>query len=340
MDVLALEIRTIWGASTIQHAYLSPPQSFADVTGAPLVSVDEEGVVTILRGSHPFRASATAGAARRVVLPVGGHARVERAGLAFEIALVRVADLQLPPRPRAARAALTSPATRAMALSFALHVGLAAWAAYHMPSLLPEAEAEIARDRLLFTRTQTEAPSEEEPVADEGEDDAVCRHHEVGITGTPSTRDKTKRRYGVAGPQDNADPHVARTLAEGPWAPHAFATIVLVPIRGDRKAYTMPWGRDEALGTDAASARGRMWGDSIGDVHGYAALGARLPHVDPPEEEDEEEEDETSLVGLIPSTVGRGTGFVPTRFDAAIWESRRWTSDDPSAVGAQGDPLR
>src|SRR5260221_8473837 len=42
---------------------------------------------------------------------------------------------------------------------------------------------------------------------------------------------------------------------------------------GDPNAPTAPWGRDDSLGNDPMSARGNMWGDSIGDSFGAGGLG-------------------------------------------------------------------
>jgi hypothetical protein len=42
---------------------------------------------------------------------------------------------------------------------------------------------------------------------------------------------------------------------------------------GDPDAPTAPWGRDDSLGTDPLSARGNMWGDSIGESFGAGGLG-------------------------------------------------------------------
>jgi hypothetical protein len=42
---------------------------------------------------------------------------------------------------------------------------------------------------------------------------------------------------------------------------------------GDPNAPTAPWGREDSLGQDPLSARGNMWGDSIGDSFGAGGLG-------------------------------------------------------------------
>ena len=42
---------------------------------------------------------------------------------------------------------------------------------------------------------------------------------------------------------------------------------------GDPNAPTAPWGREESSGQDEMSARGNMWGDTIGDSFGAGGLG-------------------------------------------------------------------
>ena len=44
-------------------------------------------------------------------------------------------------------------------------------------------------------------------------------------------------------------------------------------LNADGGAPTAPWGRDTSLGNDPMSARGNMWGDTIGDSFGAGGLG-------------------------------------------------------------------
>ena len=85
------------------------------------------------------------------------------------------------------------------------------------------------------------------------------------------------RRYGVEGPADNADPHIAR---EDHPRPQSFVSIFFFgPERwlgGDPDAPIAPWGRDDALGTDPESARGHLWGELIGRAFGSPGAGAGL----------------------------------------------------------------
>lgn len=126
---------------------------------------------------------------------------------------------------------------------------------------------------------------------------------EEGSMGNPNSR-ATGNRYGVAGPVDNPDPHIARQQAlrdsaefgmigllnsgagGEPTAPVApFAAASAAPTATAAAEPTMakgstsstierePWGRDDSLGNDPLSARGNMWGDQAGDAVGAGGLG-------------------------------------------------------------------
>ena len=90
------------------------------------------------------------------------------------------------------------------------------------------------------------------------------------VTRTPRRRNK---RYGVQGPQDNPDPHIARQAALREAAEFGMIGLLNVGAGGDPNAPTAPWGRDDSLGNDPLSARGNMWGDAIGDSFGAGGLG-------------------------------------------------------------------
>jgi hypothetical protein len=85
---------------------------------------------------------------------------------------------------------------------------------------------------------------------------------------------KTKNRYGIEGPQDNPDPHMARQRARE-QAATAGAIGVLQAMAGAWNSPTSPYGRDTALGTDPMSALGALMGDQIGGNFGFGGLGLR-----------------------------------------------------------------
>jgi hypothetical protein len=83
-------------------------------------------------------------------------------------------------------------------------------------------------------------------------------------------------RYGVAGPPDNADPHLARPVP-GQGFPTAHGLTIhgigVPQSQAGSAGPTAPWGRDTALGTDATSAQGRMWGAGLNEEVGEGGLG-------------------------------------------------------------------
>ncbi len=82
-------------------------------------------------------------------------------------------------------------------------------------------------------------------------------------------------RYGVDGPADNPDPHIARRDAGDGEIRFSFVPGdgPPRPAGGDLHAPLAPWGRDDSLGNDPTSARGEMWGDEIDESFGAAGLG-------------------------------------------------------------------
>ena len=76
-------------------------------------------------------------------------------------------------------------------------------------------------------------------------------------------------RYGVGGPRNNPDPHVASKSDDGELVDSLGAMGSLYA-----NAPSAPWGRQDALGTDVVSARGSMWGDELrnGSGLGGAAI--------------------------------------------------------------------
>jgi len=100
--------------------------------------------------------------------------------------------------------------------------------------------------------------------------DMRCGHSEMGALVAD-----TRGRYGIAGPKDNADPHLARPVPGlgYPTATGAFAELTIPLTHQGSVGPTAPFGRDAALGTDATNARGNMWGDEIADATGDDSLG-------------------------------------------------------------------
>ena len=85
---------------------------------------------------------------------------------------------------------------------------------------------------------------------------------------------KTKNKYGIEGPPDNEDPHMAREQAKQEAA-QAGILGVLSQSTGAWNSPTSPYGQDTALGYDPMSALGALMGDQIGENFGFGGLGLR-----------------------------------------------------------------
>lgn len=116
------------------------------------------------------------------------------------------------------------------------------------------------------------SPTASDPVRDSEGGTGTRAKHEEGSTGNPTSR-ASNHRWAVQGPKDNPDPHIAR--ARLLWEAQNTGIIGLLNagMAGDPRSPTAPWGRDDALGRDALSANGNMWGDELGESFGQNGLG-------------------------------------------------------------------
>jgi hypothetical protein len=248
------------------------------------VDIQGQGKLTLaeLISSGRARRSGEMSGAWEFDLPQHASARMEIGGssLVFQVSAVN-AGKRLP----VGLLATTEPAELMFAgLSLLLHLGFLAVFAFFMPGMRAEDSEDLDRDQILIMqrllnaaadREQEERPDQqaEETQADPKEGGTGTRAKgEEGSMGNPSTKD-TGHKYGVQGPKENPDPHLAKRAALAEAA--QFGMIGLIPTMGggDPNAPTAPWGREESSGTDEKSARGTMFGDTIGDSFGAGGLG-------------------------------------------------------------------
>lgn len=225
--------------------------------------------------------------AHQIAFPPGAKARMEipsevpGAALVFQVGAVNAG--------RRAPAGLFSSSrdwstALYVGLSSAVHLGLLAAMAFFMPPLGLTEEEEMNKDQLYLLQQylnasaeremeqkDTDQVSEDNPDNKEGGTGTRAKGEE-GSMGDPNSRN-SNRRYGVAGPKDNPDPHIARSAALREAAEFGMIGLLNTGAGGDPNAPTAPWGRDDSLGSDPISARGNMWGDSIGDAFGAGGLG-------------------------------------------------------------------
>lgn len=102
--------------------------------------------------------------------------------------------------------------------------------------------------------------------------DMQCGHAKMGARVADS-----RGSYGVSGPKDSPDVHLARPM-DGVGYPTAPALasdgeLGLARPRPGSRGPTATFARETALGRDAVDARGDMWGDAIADAVGEQGLG-------------------------------------------------------------------
>lgn len=223
--------------------------------------------------------SAELSGAMQMPLPPGAKARIILDnGLTFQVATVNAG------RVVAGHAKIDPAAALYFALSLLVHGGLFVAMFFFMPALNGSDDGEMNADQQYMLQQMLKAAAEKEmeeketeQVAEEKADNkeggtGTRAKGEEGSMGNPNTK-ATGMKYGVKGPQDNPDPHIARQAALRDAAEFGMIGLLNSGAGGDPDAPTAPWGRDDSLGNDPLSARGNMWGDAIGDSFGAGGLG-------------------------------------------------------------------
>jgi hypothetical protein len=264
------------------------PPAILGAKRAPVVLVDGEAVrLLVLPGAEgtvtlpgrpdiPLRAWMEQGEPRRhegirgayeIGLPRGARVIFELGGVVFQVTHGFTGGA-------VARGLRAKGVQRPMMFAAALHLGLLAGSAFAMPRLGPTDTDDLSSDSLyVFKSTpivdgdgpepQEEPETGRDPTDPDRGQSCRCRDEE-GSMGDPASA-AAGHRYGVAGPADNPDPHLARR--SHPFVSAAFTFVPMIgtdpPPGGAPHAPTAPWGRDDSLGNDPRSARGNMWGETI-----------------------------------------------------------------------------
>jgi hypothetical protein len=246
-----------------------------DIAGQPKMSIQE----AISAGRA--QPCAEVSGAHQIPLNTGTSVHMEVRDITFEITSVNAGK-----KAAAAftMAALVGGAFLYVIGSFIGHVGLLAAMAMFMPPLGDTSDDSISDDQRYLIQQYIDSLAEKEleeketeQIAEENADNkeggtGTRAKGEEGSMGNPNSK-LTGNRYGVAGPADNPDPHIARQAALRDAAEFGMIGLLNSGAGGDPDAPTAPWGRDDSLGTDPLSARGNMWGDSIGESFGAGGLG-------------------------------------------------------------------
>lgn len=254
-------------------AVVIPAGSTGDVT----VGADRMDLASIVASGRAQACSELAGA-YQFPLPAGATARVMYRGLTF---IVRPVNAGKP----VGMAGAGGPNWRQQGwtlLSFLVH-GLFLLTMYFMPPGGSALSLDMLSEDSRLAKYLMEPPEtveEETPdwlqnsESDDQEGGKGKRHKdEEGQMGKEESK-KTKNKYGIQGPADNQDPHMAREAAKEE-AKNAGILGVLAQSTGSWNSPTSPYGQDTALGYDPMSALGALMGDQIGENFGFGGLGLR-----------------------------------------------------------------
>ena len=250
-------------------------RGYVDIPGQGKVSLAD------LISSGRARPSTEMSGAHEYELPAGAKARMELDGsaLVFQVSAVNAGKRV----PAGLLATMEPAAFLYTGLSFLLHMGLIAVFAFFMPSMKGDDSEDIDRDQILMMQKLLNAAAEREQEQRDDQTPDVANDEKEGGTGTrakgeegsmgnPNTKD-SGHKYGVQGPKDNPDPHLAKQAALQEAAQFGMIGLISTMGGGDPNAPTAPWGREESSGQDEKSARGNMFGDTIGDSFGAGGLG-------------------------------------------------------------------
>lgn len=260
------------GRGSVAAVVLPRSTGTIEVPGQPTMTIQEA-----IDGGKTQPCAELSGA-QQIPLPAGAKARIELDGIIFEIASVNAG------RVVAGHMQLDAVGLAYVGLSLLVHAGFFAAMALFMPPLGATDGDGISNEQQFLMRQMLQAAAEKEmeeketeQVAEEQADNkeggtGTRAKGEEGSMGNPNTTASGKR-YGVKGPKDNPDPHIARQAALRDAAEFGMIGLLNSGAGGDPDAPTAPWGRDDSLGNDPLSARGNMWGDEIGDSYGAGGLG-------------------------------------------------------------------
>lgn len=231
-----------------------------------------------LAAQGQLQASSELAGAMQYPLPPGATARVQYRGFTFVIK----------PMSAARRVGVGSGAQAPWKefiwtiASMAFHVGLLLLF-YFLPPRSSSLSLDLLNADSRLVKYLIEPPETVEEETPEWLDESKMEDDEGGKgkrakdeEGQMGKKDekKTKNKFGIEGPPDNQDPHMARDEAKE-MAANAGIIGILKATVGAWNSPTSPYGADTALGADPMSALGALMGDQIGSNFGFGGLGLR-----------------------------------------------------------------
>jgi hypothetical protein len=300
----------LWGSSVLHVAHLSPARSFyvgeegadfalpSGTIGAsrlPVVLVGEDKIAraivpALAKGSIEVEGQskaidatnaepcATLAGSTQIALRLGARAKVEIGGVTVHVACVKAGRSVKGP------ARLEGKGLPWHGLSFALHAGLLAAAAFFLPPMGADEESEISADDKYFIQHALDQIAEREEEKKESPElvdntqatpGGTSGARSVGSEGKmgSTTSRNSNGQFAIAGPKDNVDPQVARRAAISEAQNFGMIGLLSTLSGGDPNAVTAPWGGETSLGSNDRSALGNMWGSTLDDAAGAGGLG-------------------------------------------------------------------
>jgi pSer/pThr/pTyr-binding forkhead associated (FHA) protein len=248
------------------YELLFTPQMTGDVT------VENQTVpLAQLAQSGRAHQSSTVAGAYAWAIPTGGRAKVDLGQNTFLISSV--------PAPRNYPVPVQIDwGTQAYTAGTALAVALFLLMVFSMPPSPTSLSLDAFMNDKRFAQFLIKPPEEKEEQIPEwlkkkSDDEAGGkgkRHKgEEGKMGKKTSKNKTGL-YGLKGPPDNKDPHLAKMLAEE----QAQKAGIIGLIKSNEGSHLASiFGRDNALGTDPENVLGGLVGTQIGEAYGVGGLG-------------------------------------------------------------------
>jgi hypothetical protein len=241
---------------------------------------DPSGNRSLLNG-NANGAQCANGPERSIQLPLilGGKVCVRLGAFTFHLVAVRAGKSLAKPLPFGEREAMTF-----FGMSLGAVASFMLAMAYFVPAQNGLDDQSFDEDQIYAMKAFLTASAEREreasdatPTANETARDTeggtgTRALHEEGKMGSVTSR-AVNKHYAVQGPRDNPDPQIARARLLWEAQHEGMIGLLTSGIAGDPHAPTAPWGSDRALGRDALSANGNMWGDELGEAFGGNGLG-------------------------------------------------------------------
>jgi hypothetical protein len=296
----AVEVVIKWGQTVLHVEHLSPVRPFvvgeanADyiLPSESLGGLSSVAIVSLDMGMP--KVNAPAGVVAKVSTKEGNKTeargdvaladgtkvvfQLANSELTFEVSAVRAGKKV----ETGFLASLEMAAHKYTALSFIAHAAIFATFAFFMPKMNADDADAASRDDILYMQKMLNASAEREQEQLPQDDSNAQDSQQTGGTGQQSKGDEgqlgkttptdSHGRYGFAGPKDNPDPQLQRK--QDLEAAKNYGMIgIISSMSMDPNAPAAPWGADDALGKDAKSAMGNMWGSSIDEALGAGGLG-------------------------------------------------------------------